>query len=55
VADFAPLAALGGALDKAPLVSGVGDFFLSNPIARASKTMAECAALARARHLQAAE
>jgi NADH-quinone oxidoreductase subunit G len=54
-ADFAALAALGGALDKAPLVTGLGDFFLTNPIARASKTMAECSALAQARRLQAAE
>ena len=37
-ADFAALAALGGALDKAPLVTGLGDFFLTNPIARASES-----------------
>jgi NADH-quinone oxidoreductase subunit G len=49
------LAAIGGALDKAPLVSSIADFYLTNPIARASKTMAECSALAQARHLQAAE
>jgi NADH-quinone oxidoreductase subunit G len=54
-ADFAALAAIGGALDKAPLVSAIGDFYLTNPIARASRTMAECSALAQARHLQAAE
>jgi NADH-quinone oxidoreductase subunit G len=54
-ADFNALAALGGALDKAPLVTEIGDFYLTNPIARASKTMAECSALANARHLQAAE
>jgi NADH-quinone oxidoreductase subunit G len=54
-ADFAALAAVGGALDKAPLVSAIADFYLTNPIARASKTMAECSALAQARHLQAAE
>jgi NADH-quinone oxidoreductase subunit G len=54
-ADFAALAALGGALDKAPLVTSIADFYLTNPIARASKTMAECSALAEARHLQAAE
>ena len=53
--DLARLAAIGGALDKAPLVSSVTDFYLTNPIARASKTMAECSALAQARHLQAAE
>jgi NADH-quinone oxidoreductase subunit G len=49
------LASIGGALDKAPLVSSIADFYLTNPIARASKTMAECSALAQARHLQAAE
>jgi NADH-quinone oxidoreductase subunit G len=54
-ADFAALAALGGALDKGPLVTPIADFYLTNPIARASKTMAECSALAEARHLQAAE
>jgi NADH-quinone oxidoreductase subunit G len=54
-ADFAALAAIGGALDKAPLVTSIADFYLTNPIARASKTMAECSALAQARHLQAAE
>jgi NADH-quinone oxidoreductase subunit G len=54
-ADFAALAQIGGALDKAPLVTNIGDFYLTNPIARASKTMAECSALAQARHLQAAE
>jgi NADH-quinone oxidoreductase subunit G len=54
-ADFAALAAIGGALDKAPLVTTISDFYLTNPIARASKTMAECSALARARHLEAAE
>ncbi|WP_137391346.1 NADH-quinone oxidoreductase subunit NuoG [Rhodoligotrophos defluvii] len=42
---LAPLAALGGTLDKAPFVSRVQDFYLSNPIARASKVMAECSAL----------
>ncbi|MGD0722310.1 MAG: NADH-quinone oxidoreductase subunit NuoG [Roseiarcus sp.] len=54
-ADFAGLAAQGGALDKAPLITGIGDFYLTNPIARASRTMAECSALAQARRLQAAE
>jgi len=35
-----------GALDEAPFKSGVANFYLTNPIARASVTMAECAALA---------
>ncbi|MEZ6021867.1 MAG: NADH-quinone oxidoreductase subunit NuoG [Hyphomonadaceae bacterium] len=43
-ADFDP-GALGadGAVDAAPLTSPIADFYLTNPIARASKTMAECA------------
>ena len=47
-ADISKLAKLGGVADKAPLVSSVGDFYLTNPIARASATMAECSALANA-------
>ncbi|HEX4711310.1 NADH-quinone oxidoreductase subunit NuoG [Phenylobacterium sp.] len=35
-----------GELSDAPFVSAVSDFYLTNPIARASVTMAECAALA---------
>jgi NADH-quinone oxidoreductase subunit G len=41
------LAARGGTPDKAPFRSAVADFYLSNPIARASAVMAECSALAR--------
>ncbi|HVY59084.1 MAG TPA: NADH-quinone oxidoreductase subunit NuoG [Xanthobacteraceae bacterium] len=40
------LAALGGTPEKAPLRSGVSDFYLTNAIARASAVMAECSALA---------
>ena len=40
------LAALGGALDGAPFARRVADFYLTNPIARASRVMAECSALA---------
>ena len=47
-ADIEKLAKLGGAADKAPLRSSVTDFYLTNPIARASATMAECSALANA-------
>jgi NADH-quinone oxidoreductase subunit G len=32
-----------GPLDAAPFASAVSDFYFTNPIARASKTMAECA------------
>jgi NADH-quinone oxidoreductase subunit G len=57
-ADFDP-AQLGEAGDvaDAPFASPITDFYLTNPVARASKTMAECSALvadARA-ELQAAE
>ena len=47
-ADIQKLAKLGGAADKAPLHSSVSEFYLTNPIARASATMAECSALANA-------
>jgi NADH-quinone oxidoreductase subunit G len=40
------LAALGGAMDKTPFRSPIEDFYLTNPIARASVVMAECSALA---------
>ena len=46
--DIGRLAKLGGNADKAALHSSVGDFYLTNPIARASATMAECSALANA-------
>ncbi len=52
---FANLAALGGSVDKRPFTSSVEDFYLTNPIARASRTMAECSALAHGRTLAAAE
>ena len=38
-----------------PFVSPVTDFFLTNPIARASKVMAEASALAQGTMRQAAE
>jgi NADH-quinone oxidoreductase subunit G len=49
------IAKLGGKIDRAAFVSPVREFYLTNPIARASATMAECAALAAERPLQAAE
>jgi NADH-quinone oxidoreductase subunit G len=52
---LAPLAALGGAIEEAPFVPAVADFYLTNPIARASRVMAECSALARGVQRQAAE
>jgi len=47
------LAKAGGTLDKAAFVAAVGDFYLTNPIARASAVMAEMSALARARRGEA--
>jgi NADH-quinone oxidoreductase subunit G len=49
------LASVGGALDRAPFVSSVSDFYFTNPIARASRVMAECSALAKGETRQAAE
>jgi NADH-quinone oxidoreductase subunit G len=49
------IAALGGAVDKTPFVPAVSDFYFTNPIARASRVMAECSALAREVQRQAAE
>ena len=56
-ADVGKLAKLGGNADKSALHSSVGDFYLTNPIARASATMAECSALtnAAAKSMTAAE
>ncbi|MBB5046371.1 NADH-quinone oxidoreductase subunit G [Rhodopseudomonas rhenobacensis] len=58
-ADPAALAALarrgGGAIGKAPLLSPIGDFYLTNPIARASAVMAECSRVASGQILTAAE
>ena len=54
--DVAKLAAsAGGALGGADFVSPVTDFYLTNPIARASAIMAECSKLAAARVAAAAE
>jgi NADH-quinone oxidoreductase subunit G len=49
------LAKIGGKTDKAAFASAVHDFYLTNPIARASAVMAECSALATGRPRQAAE
>jgi NADH-quinone oxidoreductase subunit G len=48
-ADIQKLAALGGTADKAPFRSSIEDFYLTNPIARASAVMAECSAIAHGR------
>jgi NADH-quinone oxidoreductase subunit G len=57
-ADAGVLKKLSGArgeADKAPFRSPVADFYLTNPIARASVTMAECSALASGAARTAAE
>ena len=53
-ADIVALAKRGGSADKAPFHSSVGDFYLTNPIARASAVMAECSALAKGRQAMTA-
>ncbi len=54
-ANISALANVGGSFDKAPLRAPVTDFYLTNPIARASAIMAECSALANASAKTAAE
>jgi NADH-quinone oxidoreductase subunit G len=53
-ADVKALAGKKG-VDKAPFKSPVEDFYLTNPIARASAVMAECSRLASGQMLTAAE
>jgi NADH-quinone oxidoreductase subunit G len=53
--DIAKVAKLGGRLNKGTFTSPVTDFYLTNPIARASAVMAECSALAKNGFRQAAE
>jgi NADH-quinone oxidoreductase subunit G len=53
--DIERLAGLGGRPHKAPFRPTIGDFYLTNPIARASAVMAECSALAAGHRRVAAE
>jgi NADH-quinone oxidoreductase subunit G len=53
--DIKALAGKGGSVEKAPFKSSVADFYLTNPIARASAVMAECSRLASGQMLTAAE
>jgi NADH-quinone oxidoreductase subunit G len=53
--DVKALAGKGGSLDKAAFKPVIEDFYMTNPIARASAVMAECSRLASARLLTAAE
>src|SRR6202521_2776562 len=55
VADIRTLAARGGIVEKAPFKASGEDFYLTNPIARASAVMAECSRLASGKMLTAAE
>jgi NADH-quinone oxidoreductase subunit G len=54
-AGIKTLAGKGGTVEKTPFKSPVEDFYLTNPIARASAVMAECARLASGQILTAAE
>jgi NADH-quinone oxidoreductase subunit G len=54
-ADINTLAGKAGRVEKMPFKSSVQDFYLTNPIARASAVMAECSRLASGRMLTAAE
>ncbi|MBR1246911.1 NADH-quinone oxidoreductase subunit G [Bradyrhizobium sp. AUGA SZCCT0169] len=53
--DIKALAGKGGSVDKTPFKTSVEDFYLTNPIARASAVMAECSRLASGQMLTAAE
>jgi NADH-quinone oxidoreductase subunit G len=54
-ADLKTLAGLSGNVEKVPFKASVEDFYLTNPIARASAVMAECSRLASGHMLTAAE
>ncbi len=54
-AGVTALAARGGSVEKGAFKSAVEDFYLTNPIARASAVMAECSKLASGQMLTAAE
>ena len=47
-ADVMPLARLGGTIETTDFVASIEDFYLTNPIARASGVMAELSAMRRA-------
>ncbi|MFC6046665.1 hypothetical protein ACFPYM_02320, partial [Methylobacterium hispanicum] len=49
------LATLSGEGARGAFQSPVRDFYFTNPIARASRVLAECSSLARGRALEAAE
>jgi len=47
--DIKRLAAKGGSVEKTPFRTTIEDYYLTNPIARASAVMAECSAIAHGR------
>jgi NADH-quinone oxidoreductase subunit G len=53
--DLDALASAGGTMSGEAFVSPIKDFYLTNPIARASRIMAECSALRNEVRLEAAE
>ncbi len=53
--DISRLSARGGDMSGAGFAQAFSDFYLTNPIARASAVMAECSALAMQRRAEAAE
>ena len=55
VAALTELANVKGKASKEAFASPIKDFYFTNPIARASKTMAECSALKNAQQMKAAE
>ena len=55
IADLSALAKKGGTMANSGFASPIKDFYLTNPIARASAVMAECSALARNNFKAAAE
>ena len=55
VSEIAALGEKAGEMSKSGFASPIKDFYLTNPIARASAVMAECSALARDNFKAAAE
>ena len=53
--DLSGLGASGGAIGSEPFRSAAPDYYLTNAVTRASKTMAECSATARGAPVMAAE
>ncbi|MTI45991.1 NADH dehydrogenase subunit G [Roseibium hamelinense] len=53
--DVTALAKGAGKMESAGFANPIRDFYMTNPVARASATMAECSALAKARAAEAAE